>query len=65
MLFVYGADDPWTGAAIPDPAADDPYVKKYTVPKGVHNWRLDDPHYYGASDKETIITTVRQLLKNN
>jgi pimeloyl-ACP methyl ester carboxylesterase len=63
MLFVYGADDPWTGAAIPDPAADGQYVIKYTVPKGVHNWRLDDPHYYGASDKETIITTVRQLLK--
>lgn len=65
MLFVYGADDPWTGAAILDPAADDPYVKKHTVTKGVHNWQLNNPHYYGASDKNYIISTVRTMLKSN
>ena len=28
MLFVYGGNDPWTGAAIPDPDKDDPCVKR-------------------------------------
>ena len=37
MLFVYGGNDPWTGAAIPDPDKDDPCVKKYVVPNGTHN----------------------------
>ena len=31
LIFVYGENDPWTGAAIPDPT--NPNVKKYLVPK--------------------------------
>jgi pimeloyl-ACP methyl ester carboxylesterase len=65
MFFVYGADDPWTGAAIPDPAADDPYVKKYIVPHGVHSGHLTYKSHYSASDKDRIISTVRTMLKSN
>ena len=46
MLFVYGGNDPWTGAAIPDPDKDDPCVKKYVVPNGTHNAFLTNPEYY-------------------
>jgi len=34
MIFVYGENDPWTGAAIPDPT--NPNVKKYIIPYGTH-----------------------------
>ena len=62
MLFVYGANDPWTGAAIPDPAADDPYVKKYVVPNGVHSGHLNKPEHYSQKDKDYIISTIRGMM---
>ena len=63
MLFVYGGNDPWTGAAIPDPDKDDPYVKKYVVPNGTHNAWLNYPNYYTAQDKDYIVNTVKEWLK--
>lgn len=63
MLFVYGGNDPWTGAAIPDPAAGDACVKKYIVHKGVHSGSLNNSRLYPASDKEYIINTVKEWLK--
>ena len=65
MLFVYGANDPWTGAAIPDPAADDPCVKKYIVPSGLHSGHLNKTSHYSQSDKDYIINTIRRLLTTN
>ena len=65
MLFIYGANDPWTGAAIPDPAADDPYVKKYIVPSGLHSGHLNNTSHYSESDKNYIINTIRQFLTPN
>lgn len=62
IFFIYGANDPWTGAAIPDPAADDPYVKKFIVPNGLHSGRLNDSSHYTQSDKEYIINTIRKFL---
>ena len=63
MLFVYGANDPWTGAAIPDPAADDPCVKKYIVPGGIHSDRINDKEEYSRDDRERIVSTVRSWLR--
>ena len=63
MLFVYGGNDPWTGAAIPDPDKDDPYVKKYVVPNGTHNAWLTYPSYYTAQDRDYIVNTVKEWLK--
>ncbi len=64
MLFVYGGNDPWTGAAIPDPDKDDPCVKKYVVPKGTHNAFLTNPEYYRPEDKDYIVNTVKEWLKD-
>ena len=64
MLFVYGGNDPWTGAAIPDPDKDDPCVKKYVVPNGTHNAFLTNPEYYRPEDKDYIINTVKEWLKD-
>lgn len=64
MLFVYGGNDPWTGAAIPDPDKDDPYVKKYVVPNGTHNAFLTNPEYYRPEDKDYIVNTVKEWLKD-
>ena len=63
MLFVYGGNDPWTGAAIPDPDKDDPCVKKYVVPNGTHNAWLTYPSYYTAQDRDYIVNTVKEWLK--
>ena len=64
MLFIYGANDPWTGAAIPDPAADDPYVKKYIVPNGLHSGHLKRSEHYSQNDKDYIINTIRRMMAN-
>ena len=56
-------NDPWTGAAIPDPDKDDPYVKKYVVPNGTHNAWLTYPSYYTAQDRDYIVNTVKEWLK--
>lgn len=37
MVFVYGANDPWTGAAIPDSATDNPNIRKMIIPWGSHD----------------------------
>lgn len=59
MLFVYGANDPWTGAAIPDPDANDPHVKKFVVPNGVHSGWLNYTPHYTTKDKDYIVNTVK------
>lgn len=63
MFFVYGGNDPWTGAAIPDPDPDDPYVKKHIVPRGVHSAWLNYPGHYTEQDRDYIMNTVRGMLK--
>lgn len=63
MLFVYGGNDPWTGAAIPDPDPDDPYVKKYVVAGGVHSGNINYTGHYTAQDKGYIMNTVKLWLR--
>ena len=63
LIFVYGEDDPWTGAAIPDPAPDDPYVKKFIVPRGLHSAWLNSPSHYTEQERDYIKNTVRDMLK--
>lgn len=63
MVFIYGGNDPWTGAAIPDPDTDDPYVKKHIVPNGVHSGWINYESQYPAADKEWIMNTVNEMLK--
>ena len=62
MLFIYGSNDPWTGVAIPDPAPDDPYVKKHIVPGGVHGDALNEPTKYPEAEKDWIVNTVKEML---
>ena len=63
MVFIYGGNDPWTGAAIPDPDPNDPYVKKHIVPKGVHSGALNNPERYPEGEKEWIMNTVKEMLQ--
>ena len=37
MVFVYGGNDPWTGAAVPNSVTSNPNVKKFIIPLGTHN----------------------------
>ena len=62
LIFVYGEDDPWTGAAIPDPT--NPNVKKYIVPHGTHT---DDFKKYarypgGQEVADKIMADVKTIL---
>ena len=62
MIFVYGEDDPWTGAAIPDPT--NPNVKKYIVPHGTHTDDLKQYGWYegGAEVAKKILDDVIAIL---
>ena len=62
LIFVYGEDDPWTGAAIADPT--NPNVKKYIVPHGTHT---DDFKVYarypgGQEIADKIMADVKAIL---
>ena len=57
LIFVYGEDDPWTGAAIPNPT--NPNVKKYIVPHGTHT---DDFTHYAWYEGGAEV--ARQILDN-
>lgn len=62
LIFVYGEDDPWTGAAIADPS--NPNVKKYIVPHGTHT---DDFKKYarypgGQEIVDKIMADVKAIL---
>ncbi|MBO7129694.1 MAG: hypothetical protein J6W05_07990 [Prevotella sp.] len=56
LIFVYGEDDPWTGAAIPNPS--NPNVKKYIVPHGTHT---DDFTHYAPGMKAVQKSPDRSL----
>jgi hypothetical protein len=62
MIFVYGEDDPWTGAAIPDPT--NPNVKKYTIPHGSHTDEFDKYAWYlgGAEMAKQILDDIKAVL---
>ena len=62
MIWVYGGDDPWTGAAIPDPV--NPNVKKYIVPHGSHSDDFTKYAWYegGAEVVKQIIDDVMAIL---
>lgn len=56
MVFVYGENDPWTGAAIPDEVAQkNPNLKKIVVPHGIHT---DDIFTFDAT-----VASGKQLLE--
>lgn len=62
MMFIYGEDDPWTGAAIDDPT--NPNVQKVMVPHGTHNdymnlWNI----YQGGQDvADKVNAAAKQAL---
>ena len=62
LIFVYGEDDPWTGAAIPDPT--NPNVKKYIVPHGTHTDNFDTYGRYpgGQEVVDKIMADVKAIL---
>ena len=62
LIFVYGENDPWTGAAIPDPT--NPNVKKYLVPNGTHTDNFEEYGWYpgGAEVAKQITEDVVKIL---
>ena len=63
MLFIYSANDPWTGAAIPDSAKDDLYIKKYITALGVHSTHLNNTDHYSEAQKKQILDIINEFLK--
>ena len=63
MLFIYGGYDPWTGAAIPDPDPDDPYVKKHIVPEGIHSGWINSTWAYPVEERDWIMNAVKEMLQ--
>ena len=62
LIFVYGEDDPWTGAAIPDPT--NPNVKKYIIPHGTHTDEFDQYAWYegGAKMGKQILDDIIEIM---
>ncbi len=63
MYFVYGGDDPWTGAAIPDPKNSN--VKKYIVPHGTHNDYLYTYEKFGGKEGLKIAQELLSEARKN
>ena len=62
LIFVYGENDPWTGAAIPDPT--NPNVKRYIVPHGTHTDNFARYTWYPGGQKivDKIMADVKAIL---
>lgn len=62
LVFVYGENDPWTGAAIPDPT--NPNVKKYTVPNGTHTDNFAQYAWYpgGKEVADQILADIKAWM---
>ena len=63
MVFIYGENDPWTGGSIPDNLADDTYVKKIIIRKGIHCPYLNNEFYYSKEDREKIVSAIENFLQ--
>jgi len=63
ILFYYSYNDPWTGAAIDDEAAD-PTRKVWKVVNllGVHNSKFLDESYCDEAARQTIKNAIRTVL---
>ena len=57
MFFVYGENDPWTGAAIDDPTNEN--VKKLVIKNGTHN---DAIHTYTDDERKQLMDFVKSIL---
>ena len=57
MFFVYGENDPWTGAAIDDPTNVN--VKKMVIKGGTHN---DAIYNYTADERNKLMNFVKSIL---
>lgn len=62
MMFIYGEDDPWTGAAIDDPT--NPNVQKVIVPHGTHNDYVNQWNIYqgGQAVADKVNAAAKQAL---
>ncbi|MBQ6747165.1 MAG: hypothetical protein IJR07_09010 [Bacteroidaceae bacterium] len=54
MVFVYGGNDPWTGAAVPNSVTSNPNVKKFIIPHGTHNDDILSDEKWGGKGEEII-----------
>ena len=62
IAFIYGEDDPWTGAAIDDPT--NPNVQKVIVPHGTHNDYVNQWNIYqgGQAVADKVNAAAKQAL---
>ena len=62
MMFIYGEDDPWTGAAIDDPT--NPNVQKVIVPHGTHNDYINKWNIYQGAQAvaDKVNAAAKQAL---
>ena len=57
MFFVYGENDPWTGAAVDDPTNEN--VKKLVIKNGTHN---DAIYTYTTDERNQLMDFVKSIL---
>lgn len=57
MFFVYGENDPWTGAAIDDPTNEN--VKKLVIKGGTHN---DAINTYTTDESKQLMDFVKPII---
>ena len=62
MVFVYGGNDPWTGAAIPNAATVNPNVRKFIIPHGTHNDDILSDENWGSKGEE-IYDSINAFLQ--
>ena len=62
LVFVYGENDPWTGAAIPNPT--NPNIKKYIVPNGTHTDNFAQYAWYpgGKEVADQILADIKAWM---
>lgn len=60
MIFVYQANDPWTGGAIN--ARNDNYVKRFIFKNGAHNHYILEPRYYPEADATVLKDAMAAFL---
>lgn len=60
MIFVYQANDPWTGGAIGQ--RDDNYVKRFIFKNGAHNDYILTPRYFPEADVTMLKNAMAAFL---
>ena len=63
MVFVYGKNDVWTGAEIPETYVDDENIIKLKIKDGIHSSYLNSEEEYLPEEKDRVVSAISAFLK--